>query len=194
MVRAASLTKRSSATPGKEERIQMSRRFPSTLAVLACAGMFTFTGPGAGLAAAASAHNRPALIVRHNATAHPASTLGFLAHAGLAYYVFDHYIYKPYKAGDLTHGFTHKLKLVEAGLAAVFVYHEMKLAITDVKGSKLAFLAVPITALVAKLSGLGSKLGGGDTSALSGVEGDLGAIQSQAGAKGFNIKQIQHSI
>jgi hypothetical protein len=171
----------------------MSRRFQTVLAVLACAGMLTFTGVGAAITAA-SAQTRPALVVRHNATAHPASTAGFLLHAGLAYYVFDHYIWKPYKAGDLTHGFTHKLKLVEAGLAAVFVYGEMKHAITDVKSSKLAFLAVPITALVAKLSGLGSKLGGGDTSALTGVNGDLGSIQQQAGAKGVAIKQIEHSI
>jgi hypothetical protein len=169
----------------------MSRRVQTTLAVLACAGMLTFTGLGAGIAAA---QNRPALVVHHSATAHPASTAGFLLHAGLAYYVFNHYIWQPYKAGDLTHGFTHKIKLVEAALAAAFVYHEMKLAITDVKSSKLAFLAIPITAVVAKLSGLGSKLGGGDTTALTGVDGSLGSIQQQAGAKGFNIKQIEHGI
>jgi hypothetical protein len=170
----------------------MSRRFQTVLAVLACAGMLTFTGVGAGIAA--STHARPTAVVRHNATAHPASTAGFLVHAGLAYYVFNHYIWQPYKAGSLTHGFTHKLKLVEAGLAAVFVYHEMKDAISDVKSSKLAFLAVPLTAVVAKLSGLGSTLSGGNTGALTGVNGSLSSIQQQAGAKGFVIKQVEHSI
>jgi hypothetical protein len=161
-------------------------------AVLACAAMLAVAG-SAGVASA-STRSRTAMVAGHSATAHPASTAGFLIHAGLAFYVFDHYIYRPFKAGDLTHGFTHKLKLIEATAAALFVYHELTLAISDVKGSKLAFLAVPITALAAKLASLKSALGDGNTSAVSGINGSLGTIGQQAAGKGFTIKPIVHSV
>ncbi len=89
----------------------------------------------------------------------------FLLHAGIAYYVFDHYIWKPFKAGDL-HGFTHAFKIAKAGFAALFVYHEVKLMIADVKSSKLlSFLATPITAVVAKLESLKSDITGGNLNA-----------------------------
>ncbi len=171
----------------------MRRHLRAATAVLACAGMLAVAGNAAGAASAASG-SRTVIVVRHSATAHAASTVGFLLHAGLAFYVFDHYIYQPFKAGELTHGFTHKLKLIEAAAAALFVYHEMTLAISDVKGSKLAFLAVPITAVASKLSSLKSELGGGNTSAISGVNGSLGTIGQQSAGKGFAIKQIAHSI
>ncbi len=177
----------------------MIRHLRMTSAALACAGLLSIAGSAAGVASASTSgsgagRSRTALVVRHEATGHPASTVGFLLHAGLAFYVFDHYIYQPFKAGDLTHGFTHKLKLVEAAAAAVFVYHEMKLAISDVKTSKLAFLAVPITAVVAKLASLKSAVGSGNTSAISGINGNLGTIGQQAAGQGFTVKQIQHSV
>ncbi|MDE3134392.1 MAG: hypothetical protein KGL15_10020 [Acidobacteriota bacterium] len=131
------------------------------------------------------------------AVAHPATVAAvvkFLAHAGAAFYVFDHFIWKPYKAGDL-HGFTHKLKIAEAALAALFVYHEVKVMAGDVKDSKLlSFLATPITAAIAKLSALKSDITGGHLSALNNVQSDLGAIKAQSNAKGYVIKEITHSI
>ena len=70
----------------------------------------------------------------------PPPSTKFLLHAGIAYYVFDHFIWKPYRAGDL-HGFTHAFTIAKAAIAALFVYHEAKLMATDVKGSKsLKFL------------------------------------------------------
>ena len=63
---------------------------------------------------------------------------------GAAYYVFDHFIWRPYRAGDL-HGFTHMVKIAKAALAALFVYHEVELMAGDVKNSKtLSFLTAPI--------------------------------------------------
>jgi hypothetical protein len=171
----------------------MSRHLRAAAAAIVCAATLAVAASATGVASA-STRSHSALVVRHSATAHPASTAGFLLHAGLAFYVFDHYIYKPFKAGDLTHGFTHKLKLVEAVAAALFVYHEMKLAISDVKGSKLAFLAAPITAVAAKLASLKAALGGGDTNAISAVNGSLATIGQQAAGKGYAVKQIVHSV
>ena len=164
--------------------------------MLACAGTLMFAAGGSDVASA-FAQNRPALVVHHDATAHAATaaaTAKFLLHAGIAYYVFDHYIWKPFKAGDL-HGFTHAFTIGKAVLAAVFVYHEVKLMVTDVKASKLlSFLATPITLVVAKLESLKSDITGGHLNALNGVQSGLGGIKQQSNAKGAVIKEITHSL
>ncbi len=166
------------------------------LAVIACAGTFAFSAGGE--IAAAATQSRRALVVRHDAVARAATavaTTEFLLHAGIAYYAFDHYIWQPYKAGDLTHGFTHKIKIAEAGVAALVVYHELKLAITNVRSSRLlSFLAVPLTAAVAKLGSLKSQISAGNLNSLNGVQSSLGAIKQQSASKGVVIKEIEKSI
>ena len=171
----------------------MVRRVQLLVALVACAGVFAIA---AGASATASApHSRPLAIER--VVAHPATAAAvtkFLLHAGLAYYVFDHYIYQPFKAGKL-HGFTHALTIAKAALAAIFVYHEVKLMVSDVKGSKLlSFLATPITAVVTKLESLKSAISGGNLNAISSVQSGLGAVKQQSNAKGVVIKEIVHSI
>ncbi len=79
----------------------------------------------------------------------------FVLHAGLAFGAFHRYIYKPWRAGDLRHPFSHKLTLIKAGLAGAFVYHELKLALHDAQSSPtLSKLVAPITALDNRLHGL----------------------------------------
>lgn len=171
----------------------MLRRVQLLTALLACAGALMI----AAGASASVAHRRPAAIERSHAVAHPATAVAvtkFLLHAGISYYVFDHYIYKPFKAGDL-HGFTHAFTIAKAALAAVFVYHEVKLMVADVKDSKLlSFLATPITAVIAKLESLKSAITGGNLNAIGTVNSTLGAIKQQAGAKGVAIKEIVQSV
>ena len=172
------------------------RRSQAVLAVLACAGTLMSAGGGSNVVSAL-AQNRRALVVHHDATAHAATAAAvtkFVLHAGIAYYVFDHYIWKPFKAGDL-HGFTHAFTIGKAALAAVFVYHEVKLMIADAKASKLlSFLATPITAVVAKLESLKSDITGGHLTAITGVQSGLGSIKQQSNAKGAVIKEITHSL
>jgi hypothetical protein len=116
----------------------------------------------------------------------------FVFHAGLAFGAFHHFIYKPFTAGDFKHPLLHKLTLVEAGLAALFVYHELKLAATDVKSSKLlSTLFSPLTAVANKLSALKSSLAGGSVSGsdLTGVNSQLTQIGSTAASAGQAITQ-----
>jgi hypothetical protein len=165
------------------------------MALVGCVGVL---GIAASASASASVTNRSALaIVRVDAGARPHTTAAvakFLVHAGIAYYVFDHYIWKPFKAGDL-HGFTHAFTIAKAALAALFVYHEVKLMAGDVQGSKLlSFLTAPIAAVITKLDSLKSAVSGGNLGAISTVDGSLGSIESQAGAKGVVIKEIVHSV
>ena len=174
----------------------MLRRVQLSMALVGCVGALGLGGATAA-ASASVAHSRPVAIERVDVVAHPATaaaTAKFLLHAGIAYYVFDHYIWKPFRAGDL-HGFTHAFTIAKASLAAVFVYHEVKLMVTDVKASKLlSFLATPITAVVAKLESLKSDITGGHLNALTGVQSQLGSIKQQSNAKGAVITEITHSL
>jgi len=72
----------------------------------------------------------------------------FAIHAGLAFGTFHHFIYDPFRAGDFAHPFTHKLDVIKAVAAGLFVEHEVKLALADAKGSKLlSHVVVPLGAL-----------------------------------------------
>jgi hypothetical protein len=63
-------------------------------------------------------------------------TVKFALHAGLAFGAFHRWIYKPLKNGTFSGGILkHKVALVKAGLAGVFAYHELKLAIQDAQAS-----------------------------------------------------------
>ncbi len=111
----------------------------------------------------------------------------FVLHAGLAFGAFHRYIYRPVRAGDLHHPFSHKLALIKAGIAATFVYHELKLALHDAQSSPtLSKLVSPITALQAKFAGLGGQLRSGqaDPTTITQANGQIASIHSQAAAAG----------
>jgi hypothetical protein len=121
----------------------------------------------------------------------------FLFHAGLALGAFHHWIYKPFKAGDLKHPLLHKVALIKAGLAGLFVYHELKLAASDAKSSKLlSTLFAPITLVAAKLASLKSSITSGKAkgSDLEGVKSELDQISSSASAKGKPITESVPSV
>jgi hypothetical protein len=116
----------------------------------------------------------------------------FVIHAGLAFGAFHHFIYKPVKAGDFKHPFRHKLEIVKAGLAALFVVHELKIALRDAQSSPLLRrLVSPITALQAKIAGLTGKVKSGSVSTgdLQSADGDIGSIKSQARSRGYDITE-----
>jgi hypothetical protein len=115
----------------------------------------------------------------------------FVLHAGLAFGAFHPFIYKPYKAGTL-HGFG----LVKAGLAGLFAYHEVKLALTDAKSSPLlSRLLSPLSALSAKLSALGTSLRGGsvDRTAIESTNTDVGVASAASQAAGQPISETTPS-
>ncbi|MDQ6749709.1 MAG: hypothetical protein M3Z33_02980, partial [Actinomycetota bacterium] len=80
----------------------------------------------------------------------------FVIHAGLAFGAFHRYIYKPFKAGVFGRPASHKAALAKAALAAVFAYHETKVALKDAQSSRLlSKLVSPLTALQGKLRSMG---------------------------------------
>ena len=116
----------------------------------------------------------------------------FVLHAGLAFGAFHRWIYKPAKAGELSHPLEHKLTTVKAALAAAFVYHELKLALADAQADPtLSKLVAPITDLQNKLHGLAGsvKSGGASASDVDGLDSAVSSIKSQATAAGQPITE-----
>ncbi|MGZ4332108.1 MAG: hypothetical protein ACXVFQ_22570 [Solirubrobacteraceae bacterium] len=116
----------------------------------------------------------------------------FVLHAGLAFGAFHRWIYKPLKAGDFRHPFSHKLTIVKAALAAGFVAHELKLALTDAQAdATLSKFTAPITAIQNKLSGAGSAIRSGnvDTSQFDSANSLIDSVRSQAAAAGNPITE-----
>jgi hypothetical protein len=116
----------------------------------------------------------------------------FVLHAGLAFGAFHRWIYKPAKAGELSHPLEHKLTTLKAALAAVFVYHELKLALADAQADPtLSKIVAPITDLQNKLHSLASSVKSGGVSAtdVAGLDGAISSIKSQAAAAGQTITE-----
>ncbi len=126
-----------------------------------------------------------------SSTTHFAKTK-FVLHAALAFGAFHHWIYKPAKAGELSHPLHHPFVATKAALAAAFTYHELKLALADAQADPtLSKLVAPITALENKLHGVESSVKSGGTSAAdaTGLDGAVSSIKSQAAAAGQPITE-----
>jgi len=110
----------------------------------------------------------------------------FVLHAGLAFGAFHRYIYKPFRAGEFSHPFSHKIMLIKAGVAALFIRHELRLALTDAQSSPtLSKLVSPITSLEHRLSG-DVKSGG---SALNQDNSAIRSLEQQSSSSGQPITE-----
>ena len=170
----------------------MLRRSAVLIAVVACLAAFGVAGCGSKSNSSASGGS----AVTTTATTHFAKTK-FLLHAGLALGAFHHFIYEPVKAGDLKHPFSHKLTLIKAGVATLFVVHELKLAAVDVKSSKiLSTLFAPLTFVANKLSALKSAIVGGSANPadVTSLNGSLSQISATAASHGQSISDAIPSV
>jgi hypothetical protein len=151
-----------------------------------------FAATGCGSSSSASSSSSGAGAGSSTASVGHLPTAKFVLHAGLAFGAFHRYIYKPFKAGSFTSGsfFKHKLALVKAGLAGLFAYHELKLAVADARASPtLSKLLTPVNALAAKLSVLGSSLKSGhlDPSSVESANSEITSLASQAQQAGASV-------
>ena len=167
----------------------------SRLTLIAVLSIFAVSLVGCGSSgsssSSASSAGAPAAAGSSTATTHFAKTK-FVLHAALAFGAFHRWIYKPAKAGELSHPFRHPLTAAKAALAAAFTYHELKLALADAQASPtLSKLVAPITALQNKIHGLqGSvKSGGTSSSDASSLDGAVSSIKSQAASAGQPITE-----
>ena len=116
----------------------------------------------------------------------------FVLHAGLAFGAFHRWVYKPAKAGELTHPLQHKLTTLKAVAAAAFVYHELKLALAAAQADPtLSKLVAPITALQDKIKGLPNQVKGGaaSSSTADDLNSAISSIKGQAASAGQPIAE-----
>lgn len=116
----------------------------------------------------------------------------FVLHAGLAFGAFHRWIYKPVKAGYLAHPLNHKLALIKGGVAAAFVLHELKLALTDAQADPtLSKLVAPLTAVQDKLKSLPADLKSGNANPADVLSANdsIGSIKQLAARAGQPITE-----
>jgi hypothetical protein len=166
-------------------------RYPVSLVAVVSVLALSVTACGSSKTSATTSAAAPAATATTTSTTHLAKTK-FVLHAGLAFGAFHRWIYKPAKAGDLSHPLEHKLTTVKAALAAAFAYHELKLALVDAQADPtLSKLVAPITDLQNKLHGLAGsvKSGGASPSDVSGLDSTISSIKSQSAAAGQPINE-----
>jgi len=163
------------------------RLFTVALVVVALAA-----APTLAVAAQSSPPRVAAITQTHQASA--LAVPKFIFHAGLAFGAFHHFIYLPFKAGKFTSGSTFsKIKnYVLAGGAALFIYHETKLALADAQQNKvLKVLVTPLTAAVALFNTIVSKIKGHklDATTMTSAQNSITSIESQAKTNGSSITE-----
>jgi len=166
-------------------------RYPVSLVAVVSILALAVVGCGSSKSSSTSSAAAPAASATTTSTTHLAKTK-FVLHAGLAFGAFHRWIYKPAKAGDLSHPLEHKFTTVKAALAAAFVYHELKLALADAQADPtLSKLVAPITDLQNKLHGLAGsvKSGGASAADVSGLDSSVSSIKSLAASAGQPIAE-----
>ena len=161
-------------------------------AVVGCGSSKSSASSASAPATATSATNTTANTATSTTSTTKFAKTKFVLHAGLAFGAFHRWIYKPAKAGELTHPLQHKLTTVKAALAAAFVYHQLKLALADAQADPtLSHLVAPITDLQNKFHELTGSVKSGGVSAgdASGLDGSVSSIKSQAQGAGQPITE-----
>jgi hypothetical protein len=124
-------------------------------------------------------------------TVHLAKTK-FVIHAALAFGVFHHFIWNPYKSGDLKHPLLHKITFLKAAVAGLFVIHEARLALHAAQGDPLLSKVVaPITAVETGVSTLRTKLlhGQVDSAAFNSANASTSLAEADSNAAGQPISE-----
>ncbi len=125
------------------------------------------------------------------------ATVKFVTHAGLAFGAFHRYIYKPLLAGDFKGLFKHKLAVIKATAAAVFIAHEVKLAAADARASAvLAPLVAPLTTLSTGFAAALAKLKSGkfNLGEIQSANIAIGSIEGSAKSAGLSIAEQVPSL
>lgn len=124
----------------------------------------------------------------------------FLAHLGVAYFAFHHWVLKPYEQGNFASGAPHRTaSLVKGGVALLFAVHEVHVAEKVAAHSKdplLQKLNGGLAGLIGSFSSIGQRMKAGQftTSDLQQLTSQTGSLQSQAQAGGATIKDVPATI
>jgi hypothetical protein len=165
------------------------------ISLIAAVSVLLLAVAGCGSSSSSSSSSAPATATGSASSATSTVKLAktkFVLHAGLAFGAFHRWIYKPAKAGTLSHPFEHPLTAAKAALAAAFVYHELKLALADAQADPtLSKLVAPITDLQNRIRGLSGsvKSSGANAADATNLDGLVSSIKSQAAGAGQSITE-----
>lgn len=124
----------------------------------------------------------------------------FLAHLGVAYFAFHHWVLKPYEQGAFAQGAPHRTAaLVKGGVALLFAVHEARVSERIAQKSKdplLQKLDGGVATLMASFQSVGQRLKGGtaDTGGIDMLKSLTGSLSSQAAAGGATIKDVPVAV
>ncbi|HEY0797584.1 MAG TPA: hypothetical protein VGD50_00465 [Candidatus Baltobacteraceae bacterium] len=120
----------------------------------------------------------------------------FVAHLGVAYFCFHHWVLKPYGEGKFASGAPHRFStIVKGGAALLFAVHEVQVAEKIARNSKSPLLQKLDGALVnieSEFGAVGQKLKGGhfDPSDVASLSNVTDAFKTQANAEGVQVKDV----
>jgi hypothetical protein len=118
----------------------------------------------------------------------------FLAHAGVGFYAFHHFVWARYKNGGFSASDPHrKSNIVKAALALLFAYHEFKVAygIASKSNSKtLHALIAPLSQLGVAVNTVATKLKGGQYSDadIQSLNDNVNSFGKVSASDGYTIK------
>jgi hypothetical protein len=135
------------------------------------------------------------------ATACPSSASGFAktkftAHAALGFGAFHRYIYKVFRAGTFRSGAHGRLSaFVKAGLAALFVKREIRLAGVAAQNSPALckLILAPLRTVSQTVQDAVDKLKGGDASGINAVQNAVSQVESGASSQSAGITEDQNA-
>lgn len=168
------------------------------LSVVLVLGVLVLAGCGSS-SSSTSTNTSNASSAATTASSSPSqlATAKFVLHAGLAFGAFHRYIYEPLKAGKFKSLLRHKLAVVKASTAAVFVLHELKLASAAAQASpSLSKLIPQLTILTSGFTSALLRLKAGNfkpaeiESAIPGIE----SIKGGASAVGVTVKEAAPAL
>ena len=116
----------------------------------------------------------------------------FVLHAGLAFGAFHRYLYKPYQAGTFKSGAHGRITgFIKAGLAALYIKREVRLASADVAANPLLCKAIgaPLSTIGTGVQAAVSKLKGGDASAWSAIEATISSVEHKSAQNGTTVTE-----
>lgn len=124
----------------------------------------------------------------------------FLAHLGVAYFAFHHWVMKPYGEGAFQQGAPHRTAaLVKGGAALLFAYHEVRVSQKIAERSSdplLQKLDAGLGGLMQSFSSIGQRMKSGqfNPSDVDTLNNQTSTLSSQAAAGGAKIKDVPAAI
>ncbi len=120
----------------------------------------------------------------------------FVAHLGIAYFCFHHWVMTPYHNGAFAQGAPHRTAaLVKGGIALLFAVHEARVSERIAQKSKdplLQKLDAGVARLTDSFGSVGQNLKSGsfDPQAIDGLNSQTTSLGADAAAGGARIKDV----